>query len=61
MTLLRWALLFAVIAIIAGILGFGGVAGASWEIAKVLFWIFLAIFVILLLMGIFAARTVAGP
>jgi uncharacterized membrane protein YtjA (UPF0391 family) len=61
MTLLRWAVLFAVIALIAGILGFGGVAGASWEIAKVLFWIFLAIFVILLLMDIFAARTVAGP
>jgi uncharacterized membrane protein YtjA (UPF0391 family) len=61
MTLLRWALLFAVIAIIAGILGFGGIAGASWDIAKVLFWIFLAVFVILLLLGIMAGRSVAGP
>ncbi|HEY1375846.1 MAG TPA: DUF1328 domain-containing protein [Gemmataceae bacterium] len=61
MTLLRWALVLAVIAVIAGLLGFTNVAGASWDIAKFLFFIFLAAVVILFLLGMFAARTVAGP
>jgi uncharacterized membrane protein YtjA (UPF0391 family) len=61
MALLRWALILAVIAVIAGLLGFTNVAGASWDVAKFLFWIFVAGVVILLLLGIFAARTVAGP
>ena len=34
MTLLRWALVFALIAIIAGLLGFTGIAGASADIAR---------------------------
>jgi uncharacterized membrane protein YtjA (UPF0391 family) len=59
--MLRWALILAVIAIIAGLLGFTNIAGASWDIAKFLFFIFLAGVIILFLLGIFAARTVAGP
>jgi uncharacterized membrane protein YtjA (UPF0391 family) len=61
MSLLRWAFVLAVIAIIAGVLGFTDVAGASWEVAKFLFWIFVAGVVILLLLGMFAARAVTGP
>jgi uncharacterized membrane protein YtjA (UPF0391 family) len=61
MTLLRWALILAIIAIIAGVLGFTNIAGASWDIAKFLFWIFLVGVIILFLLGIFAARTVTGP
>ena len=61
MTLLRWALVLAVFAIIAGVLGFTGIAGASMDVAKFLFFIFLAGVVILFLLGIFATRTVAGP
>ena len=41
--MLRWALIFAVIAIIAGLLGFTGIAGTSMAIAKTLFYIFLVI------------------
>ena len=46
---------------IAGILGFTSLAGASIAIAKFLFFIFLAIFVVLLIMGLAAARSVTGP
>jgi uncharacterized membrane protein YtjA (UPF0391 family) len=49
--MLNYAWIFLVIAIIAAIFGFGGIASASAGIAKILFYIFLAIFVISLLMG----------
>ena len=58
--MLRWALIFAVIALVAGVLGFGGIAGASMEIAKTLFYIFLVIFLVLLLAGLFVGRRVSG-
>ena len=48
--MLRWALIFLVVAIIAAVLGFGGLAGAATEIAKILFFIFLVIFVISLIL-----------
>ena len=44
--MLNWAITFLVIAIIAGILGFGGIAGTATGIAKTLFVIFLALFLI---------------
>ena len=54
--MLRWALIFLVVAIIAAILGFGGIAGASADIAKILFYIFIAIFVISLLVSLVSGR-----
>jgi uncharacterized membrane protein YtjA (UPF0391 family) len=61
MSLLRWALALFVVAIIAGLLGFTNIAGASMDVAKFLFFIFMAGVVILFLLGIFAARSIAGP
>jgi uncharacterized membrane protein YtjA (UPF0391 family) len=58
--MLRWALIFLVIGLIAGILGFTDVAGASVEIAKILFFIFLVIFLVLLLAGLFVGRKLSG-
>ena len=49
MFLLRWALLFLVIALIAAVFGFGGVAEGATDIARVLFFIFVAVFVVLLI------------
>ncbi|MEO8479218.1 MAG: DUF1328 domain-containing protein [Gemmatimonadota bacterium] len=49
--MLRWALLFFVLAIIAGVFGFGGVATASAGIAKTLFVIFAIILVVTLVLG----------
>ncbi|MFL6351292.1 MAG: DUF1328 domain-containing protein [Bryobacteraceae bacterium] len=48
--MLRYALIFLVIAIIAGIFGFGGIAVASAGIAKILFGIFIVLFLIGLIM-----------
>jgi uncharacterized membrane protein YtjA (UPF0391 family) len=50
-TMLSWAITFLIIAIIAAILGFGGVAGTAVGIAKILFFVFLVLFVVSLLMG----------
>lgn len=58
--MLKWALIFAVVAIIAGLLGFTTIAGTSMAIAKTLFFIFLVIFLVLLLAGLFVGRKVAG-
>jgi uncharacterized membrane protein YtjA (UPF0391 family) len=58
--MLRWALIFLVIGLIAGVLGFTGVAGTSIAIAKVLFFIFLAIFLVLMIAGFTVARKVTG-
>jgi uncharacterized membrane protein YtjA (UPF0391 family) len=57
--MLRWALIFAIIDIIAGLLGFTGIAGTSMAIAKTLFFIFLVIFVVLLLAGLFIGRKIS--
>jgi uncharacterized membrane protein YtjA (UPF0391 family) len=52
MTLLKWALLFFVISVAAGILGFTGVSAASADIARFLFYVFVVIFLILLILGL---------
>ncbi len=51
--MLRWALIFLVLAIIAAVLGFGGIAGAAVNIAYILG----AIFLILLLIHLVTGRT----
>ena len=43
--MLGWALTFLVVALLAGILGFGGIASASTGIAQILFVVFLVLFV----------------
>jgi uncharacterized membrane protein YtjA (UPF0391 family) len=58
--MLRWALLFLIIGLVAGILGFGGIAGASFAIAKLLFFVFMAVFLVLLIAGLTVARRVEG-
>jgi len=50
--MLSWALIFFVVAIIAAIFGFGGIASASAGIAQILFFIFLVLFAISLVMGL---------
>jgi uncharacterized membrane protein YtjA (UPF0391 family) len=55
---LKWAFIFLAIGLIAGLLGFTGVAGTSIAIAKTLFFIFLVIFLVLLVLGLMAARRV---
>ncbi|AMY69905.1 DUF1328 domain-containing protein [Frigidibacter mobilis] len=47
--MLGWALTFLIVALIAGALGFGGIAGASVGIAKILFFVFIVLFVVAML------------
>jgi uncharacterized membrane protein YtjA (UPF0391 family) len=58
--MLGWALTFLVVALIAGLLGFTTVAGAAIEIAKVIFIVFLVLFLVSLVMHLFRGRG-AGP
>ncbi|MDR6263208.1 MULTISPECIES: DUF1328 domain-containing protein [Rhodobacterales] len=46
--MLYWAVIFFVVAIVAAIFGFGGIASASVGIAQLLFFIFVALFVLTL-------------
>src|SRR5262249_29714367 len=58
MTLLKWALIFLVVSLVAALFGFTGISAASADIARVLFFIFLVIFVVLLVLGLMAGRRV---
>ena len=50
--MLQWAAVFFVIAIIAAIFGFGGIAAGAVEIAKILFFIFIVVFAVTLILGL---------
>lgn len=56
--MLRLALLFFIIALIAAAFGFGGVASTAASIGKFLFFLFIALFVLALLAGIFVYKKV---
>jgi len=58
-TMLRWALMFFVFGLIAALLGFTGIAGTSIAIAKILFYIFLVLFLIALLIGLSTANKIS--
>jgi uncharacterized membrane protein YtjA (UPF0391 family) len=56
--MLRWAVIFLIIALVAGLLGFTNIAGGALAIAQILFFIFIAVFVVLLIMGLMAGRAI---
>lgn len=47
--MLKWAIGFLLVAILAGVLGFGEIAGAATGIAKILFFVFIILFVVSLI------------
>jgi uncharacterized membrane protein YtjA (UPF0391 family) len=55
--MLGWVVTFLIVALIAGILGFGGVAGASIEIAKIIFFIAVVLFLISAVFGLMRGRS----
>ena len=55
--MLSWVVTFLIIALIAGILGFGGIAGASIEIAKIIFFIAVVLFLVSAVIGLSRGRT----
>lgn len=56
--MLKWAVIFLVAGLVLGALGFGGVGGAFVGIAKFLFFVAIAVFVVLLVLGLIAGKTV---
>ncbi len=56
--MLKLAVTFLILGLILGALGFGGIGGAFVGIAKVLFFIALALFLIFLVLGLVAGKTV---
>jgi uncharacterized membrane protein YtjA (UPF0391 family) len=54
--MLYWALLFFIVALIAAVFGFGGIAAGAAMIAKILFFVFLILFVASLIMGLLPGR-----
>jgi uncharacterized membrane protein YtjA (UPF0391 family) len=54
--MLKWSFAFLIIALIAGALGFTGVAGAATTIAKTLFFFFIALWLIIIAIGAFLLK-----
>jgi uncharacterized membrane protein YtjA (UPF0391 family) len=50
--LLHYALVFLVVALVAAAVGFGGVAGVAMDGARLLFWVFIILFVVSLVAGL---------
>ena len=57
--MLSWAITFFVLALVAAVLGFGGIAAGAASIGKVLFFLFLILFVVSLVMNMVRGRDVA--
>jgi len=59
--MLGWALTFLVVALIAAVLGFGGIAGFAVEIAKIIFFVAIILFAISAIVGLVRGRTPTVP
>jgi uncharacterized membrane protein YtjA (UPF0391 family) len=57
-TMLKWALIFFLVSIVAGIFGFTGIAAGAATIARVLFFIALAIMLVFLVLGLLAGAAI---
>ena len=52
--MLKWALIFFIVSIVAGLFGFTGIAVGAAEISKILFFVFVVLFAIFLVAGLLA-------
>lgn len=59
--MLGWAITFLVIALIAAIFGFGGIAGMAVEAAKIIFFVAIALFLISAIVAIVRGRSPTIP
>jgi uncharacterized membrane protein YtjA (UPF0391 family) len=59
--MLGWALTFLIIALIAAVLGFGGIAGFAVELAKIVFVVAIILFVISAIFGFMRGRSPTLP
>jgi uncharacterized membrane protein YtjA (UPF0391 family) len=59
--MLGWAIIFFIVALIAAVFGFTGIAAAASGIAQVLFFIFLVLFIVMLVANLVRGRSVPPP
>jgi uncharacterized membrane protein YtjA (UPF0391 family) len=57
-TMLKWAIVFLVISLIAALYGFTGISAGAADIARILFFVFLAICVVLFLLGLTVYKSI---
>lgn len=55
--MIGWAVTFLLVAVIAALLGFGGIAGTAMEAAKIVFFIAVALFLISAVFGVMRGRS----
>jgi uncharacterized membrane protein YtjA (UPF0391 family) len=55
--LINWAVIFLIIALVAGLFGFGGLAGTAIGGAKLLFWVAIILFLVSAIAGFLRRRT----
>jgi uncharacterized membrane protein YtjA (UPF0391 family) len=60
-SMLGWAVTFLIVALIAAVLGFGGIAGTAIEIAKIIFFVAIVLFAIAAIVGLVRGRTPTVP
>jgi uncharacterized membrane protein YtjA (UPF0391 family) len=60
-TMFGWALTFLIVALIAAVLGFGGIAGFAVEIAQLIFYVAIILLVISVVVGLIRGRTPTVP
>lgn len=58
--MLKMAFMFLIVGLVLAVLGFGGIGGAFIGIAKILFFIAIAVFLVLLVLGLMAGKSVAN-
>jgi uncharacterized membrane protein YtjA (UPF0391 family) len=58
--MLKWAVIFLIIALVAALFGFTDIAAASAGIAKILFAIFLVLFLAAVFIGVFLGKRLTG-
>ena len=59
--MISWAISFLVVALIAAVFGFGGIAGVAIELAKIVFFVAIILFLISAVVGIVRGRTPTVP
>jgi len=56
-TMIGWALTFLLVALVAAVFGFGGIAGTAVEIAKLIFFVAIVLFAISAVVGLMRGRS----
>jgi len=59
--MLRWVLIFLVLALVSAVLGFGGIAAGFAEVARIIFFIFVVLLVVSLIFALVRGRPPTVP